>query len=134
MVLSGHLIPGLNPRLGNMANIPILKQPPIKEGGIWISVYQENHKIMIATSDRETFSYSLPINSIDKLKEFSSYLKKKTLDFSISANLNMEANLENTKLSIAVDKDISYHSFRPILYALAKARISKYSFETLIVE
>lgn len=133
LVLSGHLIPGLNPRLGNMAQIPILKGPSQLDSTIWLSVYPRGDAIVVTTADRRSFSYSRRTDKLE-LKELIGYLQMRTRNLALSSNLAMELSPFHTVVNLAVDKSIPFGEFRPIIYALAAAKISNYSFETLSID
>lgn len=132
LVLSGHLIPGLNPRLGNMAQIPTLVGPSQHDSTIWLSIYPVGDSIRVTTSDRQSFSYQADGGELD-LTELIQYLQLKTRNLALSSNLAMEVSPYHTVVNLAVDKRLSFGAFRPILYALASAKISRYSFETLSI-
>lgn len=132
LVLSGHLIPGLNPRLGNMAQIPVLKGPSQHDSTIWLSVFPVGDRIYVTTADRRSFHYRMDGEQLD-LQALVQYLQKKTRNLALSSNLAMEISPYHTVVNLAVDKRLSFGAFRPILYSLAKAKISRYSFETLSI-
>lgn len=133
LILSGHLIPGLNPRLGNMAQIPALQGPSQLDSTIWLSVFPRNDRIYVTTADRRSFTYPVGGDSLE-LKELTQYLHKRTRNLALSSNLAMELSPYHAVVNLAVDKRIAYGDFRPIIYALAAAKISNYSFETLSID
>jgi hypothetical protein len=45
----------------------------------------------------------------------------------------MESNLTRTTAVLAVDQKLKFNHLRPVIYALAEARISKYGFETRMI-
>lgn len=133
LILSGHLIPGLNPRLGNMAQIPALQGPSQLDSTIWLSVFPMNDHIYVTTADRRSFTYPVGGNSLE-LEELTQYLHRRTRNLALSSNLAMELSPYHAVVNLAVDKRIAYGDFRPIIYALATAKISNYSFETLSID
>lgn len=134
LLLSGHLMPSLNPRLGNQSEVTSSSHETDKEGAIWISIYPKNESIHIETSDRFSFKYSSDLEEPKEMEDFISYLKKKTLQTALSSSLSLKAYKINHKVTISVDKNMTYGKFRPILYAMAKADISNYVFETKLVK
>ena len=57
LLLIGHLLVGLNPRLGNPANILSFASAPSEEGAIWLSVSIRDKKILVTSSDRKVFTW-----------------------------------------------------------------------------
>src|SRR4051812_41927015 len=58
LIFSSHILFGLNPRLGNPANVPALDAPPSYEGSIWMSVSLQDQDVVIVTADRKIFRWS----------------------------------------------------------------------------
>ena len=134
LVLSGHLLPGLNPRLGSQATIIGLDAPEESAGSIWLGIYPKDNKLSLITSEKKIFSW--PISGMPETtkKRIVRYLKFRSNRESISAGLTLSTSLAKVSAVIAVDQRLKYHSIVPIIKALADSKISKYSFETRLVE
>ena len=133
MVLSGHLIPGLNPRLGNQAVITKLDAPIEKEGSIWLGIFPEKNKISMITSDKKRFAWDTTGVSRPTLDKITKYLKNRVTKESVSAGLTLTSSLERVKVVVSVDQRLKYRNISPILQAFAEAKISRYGFETKLV-
>ena len=129
-ILSGHILPGLNPRLGSIANIIELKAKKEKEGSIWIGLFPYKDRVIIKTSDNKTFSFSQNIASKEEIKDFIVYLKDRVRKESVATGLSLKSSLTKTSAVLAIDRNLNYHHIRPLLTALAEAKIAKYGFET----
>lgn len=132
-VLSGHLLPGLNPRLGSMANIIVFPAKPEPEGSIWIGLFAEGDQVVAVTADRKRFTWPLSTSSVQSIKEFASYLDNRVVSESVASGLSMRTSATRTKVIFAVDQRLKFKHFRPALNALAQAKITKYGFETRIL-
>tara|TARA_B100000902_G_scaffold278062_1_gene263887 strand:+ start:82 stop:615 length:534 start_codon:yes stop_codon:yes gene_type:complete len=133
LILSGHLIPGLNPRLGSRANTINMEAPLEKEGSIWFGIYQDKGDIIVMTSDRKRFRWPKNTTSSKDIRPFTRYLKNRVARDSLRMSLRMEANLTQVTAVLAIDEKLKYIHLTPILYALAEARINKYGFETKVL-
>ena len=133
MVLSGHLIPGLNPRLGNQAIITRLEAPKENEGSIWIGIFPEKNRISMITSDKKRFTWDTAGVSKTTLDKIIKYLKNRVAKESVSAGLTLTSSLERVTVVVSVDQRLKYRNISPILQAFAEAKISRYGFETKLV-
>ena len=75
MLFIGHLLPGLNPRLGNRANIMELEAKNEPDGSIWLGVFIKDGSFYIQTSDRKLLRFNA--DDLDKptLPSLISYLR-----------------------------------------------------------
>tara|TARA_B100001094_G_C18059875_1_gene734502 strand:+ start:187 stop:711 length:525 start_codon:yes stop_codon:yes gene_type:complete len=134
MVLSGQLLPGLNPRLGSRANIIQLDAPPEMEGSIWLGIYPRKGGITLITSEKNIFKWATSGISPQTKKRLVNYLKSRVSRENISAALTLSTSLPKVRAVLAVDQTLKYQNIVPVLHALADARISKYSFEARLVK
>ena len=67
------------------------------------------------------------------MKHLVKYLKTRVHKEILATGMSMEANLIRIKAVLAVDETLSYAHIRPVIYALGEARISKYGFETRLL-
>ena len=133
MILGGHLLPDLNPRLGARVDVLPADAPRHQDGGIWLGVYKQNDSIMVVSSDRKKFKWPIASASINDIEPLVKYLKMRTQHESFSMALKMESSLTKTTTVVAVDQRLKYSHIKPIIFALASAKISRYGFETRII-
>ncbi len=131
LILTAHLLPGLNPRLGNRIDLISFAAPRQKEGSLWLGISAENNRLMVVTPDRKRFSWEQGKTDTQHLNEFVSYLRTYAEQQTRSSSLRGEADATKTKAILAVDRSLTYADLNPILLALAQARITRYGFETL---
>ena len=130
IILSGHILLGINPRLGNPAVALPFDAEPLDEGAIWLSVSIANEKVTITTDDRKVFSWdqsSRESNVVDKLVE---HLQERTVQITLSTSLAKEISQIESTVILSIDQKVKFLHVKPILLALAKAGISEYGFET----
>ena len=53
MILGGHLLTDLNPRLGARVDVIPLETDRQQDGSIWLGVYEQNNRVVIVTADRK---------------------------------------------------------------------------------
>ncbi|NRA65722.1 MAG: hypothetical protein HRU19_14630 [Pseudobacteriovorax sp.] len=133
MILGGHLLTDLNPRLGARVQVIPLESDRLPDGGIWLGVYEKDEEIHVITSDRKKFSWAQNSVDIENFEPLIRYLKLKTLEEAESTVIKMKSSAITSRAVIAVDQHLKYVHLRPILYSLAKANISRYGFETRII-
>ncbi len=134
MILGGHLLTDLNPRLGARVDVIPFEAPKHQDGGIWLGIYESNQQLNVVTSDRRRFSWSLQDNQIAATSELRDYLIQRTQKEVHATALKMQTNMTQTTAVIAVDQTLKYAHLQPIIYALAEAGISQYGFETRIIK
>ncbi|MBP9706213.1 MAG: hypothetical protein KBD78_01115 [Oligoflexales bacterium] len=129
LVLLGHLNFSLNHRLGSPANIINLNQNSIAEGSLWISLSIYDEKLLIITSS-EYFLVSFEDLRENKLTEFISFLDNYRSDLKADAAIRLKKDVLAANAVLSVDQNLKYAHVLPIIQALAKAKITKYGFET----
>ena len=133
IILRGQLLTGFNHRVGTRADVVNLQASPLTTPGIWLSIYQEDEKLILVTDDHQRFSLPLAARDLTDMKPLIQYLKGRSADEAFKATLSLEADSARIRAVLAVDQKLKYIHIRPILFALAEARISNYGFETRIV-
>ena len=132
VILTGHLLPGLNPRLGSRAEIIEFYGKSERAGAIWLGVLMAKDRIYVRTAERSTFSWSAKSDRMKDLQAFTRYLKDRAKKEALSSGLSLEGHLTRTTVVLAVDQRLKYVHIRPIIMALAEAGISHYAFETIM--
>lgn len=132
-ILSGHLLTYLNPRLGTSVEVIPLEAPRLILGDIWLGIKLNGDVLEIMTTDRHIFRWKNKSLERKDMSALIDYLKEKTRHQAHRAGLKMKAMESEIRAIIAIDKNVSYAHLNPVLYALAEAKISKYGFESRII-
>ena len=130
IVLRGHLFAGFNHRLGTEANVVEMQAEPLRSPGIWLSITQLENDILIITDDHQRFTVPLAAPNVEALQPLVRYLDSRVRDIAFKSTLDLNVDQDRIRAVLAVDQKLRYIHVRPILYALAEARISNYGFET----
>lgn len=133
IILRGQLLTGFNHRLGTKADVVHFAADPLTSSGIWISIYQNQDRLVLVTDDHNRFEWPLGARDMKALQPFISYLNKRAHEAAFKQTLSLEAEKNRTRAVLAVDQKLKYIHIRPILFALTEAKISNYGFETRIV-
>ena len=133
MILSGHLLVDLNPRLGAKVDVIPLGDERYPDGGIWLGVYEERDRIHVVTTDRSHFSWAKSGADDSSINQLIQYLKVQALKEAEASILKMQVNRISSAAVIAVDQRLKYSHIQPVIHALGQANISSYGFETRII-
>lgn len=131
LILTAHILFSTNPRLGHPAEVVRYPSNPSRDSSIWISVTTREKNTIITTNDRKIFKWAESSRSMDGLKDFTLYLRRRMVEEIQTAALVQRALRSQTRVVIAADRNLKYSHIKPIIYALAQAGISNYAFETL---
>ena len=129
-IFSSYLLPGLNPRLGSPSRVMELPARPQVTGSIWLGLYVKDGKFNVVTDDRKRFGWDLSDVNQLQIEDLTRYLKGRVKKQIMNAGRTLSANTVQTTAVLAVDVELKYIHVRPVLHALAQARISHYGFET----
>lgn len=133
IVLRGQLFAGFNHRLGTEANVVEMPAEPLRSPGIWLSITQRDNDILIITDDHKSFRVPLAAPNVEALQPLVHYLDQRVRDIAFKSTLDLKVDQDRIRAVLAVDQKLRYIHVRPILYALAEAKISNYGFETKLV-
>jgi hypothetical protein len=134
IILRGHLLTGLNPRLGARVDVIQYDARNLPDGGIWLGVFQDGKQVLVVTSDRRRFSWPIDSQNMKDIEPLVNYLQNRVQKEAYSTAIKLESNLTRTTAVLAVDQKLKYIHLRPVIYALAEARIAKYGFETRLLK
>jgi hypothetical protein len=134
IILRGHLLTGLNPRLGARVDVIQYDAKNLPDGGIWLGVFQDGKQVLVVTSDRRRFTWPIDSTNMKDVEPLVSYLRNRVKKEAYSTAIKLESNLTRTTAVLAVDQKLKYIHLRPVIYALAEARIAKYGFETRVLK
>lgn len=134
IILRGHLLTGLNPRLGARVDVIQYDAKNLPDGGIWLGVFQDGKHVLVVTSDRRRFSWPIDSQDMKDIEPLVTYLQNRVKKEAYSTAIKLESNLTRTTAVLAVDQKLKYIHLRPVIYALAEARIAKYGFETRVLK
>jgi hypothetical protein len=130
LVLTGHVLSGTNPRLGNPADVITLPAEARPDSAIWLSVSVRGDQVYVTTGDRKVFHWARNVARLDELDDFVSYLKERVKGEIAAAALLNRIEVTQSSAVIAADQRLTYAHIRPLLHAFAAAGISQYAFET----
>ena len=133
VILGGHLLPDLNPRLGSKVDVLPLDAPRNPDGGIWLSASLQEDDLVVVTSDTKIFRGPSSKPHYSDIEPLIQYLKSKTQKESYSMALTLEAGISSTTAVLALHQNLNYGQIKPLIFALASAKISRYGFETRII-
>ncbi len=134
IILRGHLLTGLNPRLGARVDVIQYDAKNLPDGGIWLGVFQDGKDVIVVTSDRRRFRWPIDSKDMKDIDPLVTYLQNRVKKEAYSTAIKLESNLTRTTAVLAVDQKLKYIHLRPVIYALAEARIAKYGFETRVLK
>ncbi len=91
---------------------------------------QNNNKLLIITDDHQRFTIPVLAPDLDAMRPFIKYLDERVREIAFKTTLDMEVDRDRIRAVLAIDQKLKYFHVRPLLYALAEAKISHYGFET----
>jgi hypothetical protein len=131
MLFTGHVLLGLNHRLGNEVSLMTYPSEEAKEGAIWFSVAKKGVNLIVRMEDRQAFSWPLEAVKDQYFEGFKRKLKQKMTDLTLSASLRKMVLLDQSLVVMAVDQQLIFKDIKAIIHLLAQLGISEYAFETL---
>ncbi len=131
LILGGHLLMQLNPRLGEAIDILTFAAPETANPTIYITMRPDNNEMVITLNNRAEYRTSLKDITDESLVSFNDDLRQQVNKTTIaSARAGVLPDLTSNVI-IAVDQKLAYYHIRPIINSLAKTGITNYGFETL---
>jgi hypothetical protein len=130
LLFTNHVVLGPNPRIGSPADTIIYPSKEHHAAGIWLSVASASGNIVVTAEGHKAFSWPLNISDMQPLQGLVEYLKATTREFVYSAAISGRVYGDQSLVILAVDQHLNFVHIRPILYALAEAKIARYAFET----
>lgn len=130
LLLISQLIPLMNPRIGHPVNQDAIAGIPLNGFTIWLGISLDGDKVIVSTEDRQVFEWSEKIDSTEATKPLVEYLKKRVREITVDSALFGKSFRSQTRVILATDIETKFFHIRPVLYALAQARVTSYAFET----
>jgi biopolymer transport protein ExbD len=134
MLLTTHIAVSTNPRSGQPASVLPLTAEPSEDSAIWFAIVIEGDEVVISDNYRKVFRWQKDVTSLESLRPFITHIKQRAATEIKAAALANKISSTQRKVLIAVDQNLKYSHFRPVLYALAEAGISDYGFETVSLQ
>lgn len=132
--LTGFILPKINPRTGQIASSVQLNASEQTEGMIWFAVKIIDNETVVQTHDNRIFRWSRTSLTREDLKPFRQYLKEQVRKRIFLSALAKNARLAEITAVISADQNLRYIHLKPIINALAEAKITRYGFETRIAK
>ena len=130
LIVTGHVIFSSNPRLGHPAHLITFAAEPQIDDGIWLSLSPLDQDLVVTTADRQVFRWPLNSHGGDDLQRLEHYLHTQVVrELESVALLNM-AYRDQASVVLAIDQTLTFAHVRPVIHAIGRAGISRYSFET----
>jgi len=120
----------VNPRLMGSADVITLDTAPLQHSAINLSIFPKGNSLVVEWDDGHVHSWSLTTEGLEPLQPFISHLKSRVHNEIEGAGLAGEVSASRLRVTLAVDQRLKYLHLRPIIYALADAGITLYSFQT----
>lgn len=134
LLLTAHIMSGVNYRAGNPSNPIDYHTPPISGVPLWLSVTPINDDIVVTTSQGEIFMWPQELHDLSKLQPLTAYLRQKSkLEIQSAALLNRREQNRHLVV-ISADRQVTFAHLKPIIFAMADAGISNYALETKLTE
>lgn len=130
LILTGHLLPSLNVRLGSPAHLIELAGPPSPEGAIWFSLSVRDQFVIVTTDDRTIIKWPVNATTTEALAGLKHYLLEKQKRVFVATALAKRVSLSESLVIISADSSLKYRHVRPVIYLLAQLGLSNYAFET----
>ena len=124
----------VNPRIQSIGKPVELSGPEAGDARLWIGVAARNEMVVIKGNDGRVFTWPLKGPSAQELSQFEKYLHERVHDIIVDGTLADRLEKSTIQAVISVDEKLNFHHVRPVLYALASARITHYAFEGRIVK
>lgn len=129
IILNIDVLSSLNPRHGQRAILSELPAEDPPGGGIRLTIHSDDEKVFIRTGTRQQFVYAKDDVLAGHVPELDAFLLDRTKDLARNAMLSLEYDPRFSYVTLAVDERLSYGLVKPIIRALAKAKLTKYGFE-----
>lgn len=129
LVIMGHIVLGLNNKVGNPAEPVVLQATQAPLGSIWLAISHVDDKIVVLTSNRKMLGWTAQNPKPEELQKIIDYIEQTTKTLALAASLEKKLLKSQTVVTLAVDKSMRFQDFTPMFFVLAQAGISEYAFE-----
>jgi len=132
-ILVGKGLPGLNPRVGFRSQAITYSSERQQEGSLLLSLRPQGEKLIISSSDGRSFQIPLSNPSEESLADLKRYLRKSASQTVISSVISNRSHKDQQTVVLIADERLRYDHVRGVLVALAKAGVTNYGFETMML-
>lgn len=131
LVIAGFVLKTINPKHGYSGSLITLEAENSKSGSIWFALTLRGDDLIVMTEERTTLTFPRKFDSADDLRPLTEYLRKKVDQRIEKLGLARRGTINDALVVIAADERLRFAHVRPVLQALAEARITNYAFETM---
>ena len=124
----------INPRVQSIGKPIEFTGQESADAKLWISIAPQGEKIVLKGNDGRSFSWSLNGPSPIQRQDFEVYLRSRVHEIIQDSMLSDRMDSSTVRAVISLDEKLNFNHLRPIIYALASARITHYAFEGRIVK
>lgn len=101
---------------------------------LWMSVGLNDGRIVVKTSAKGIFSWSAAGPNDDEYRAFERHMQQWAKEHFQGVIVEGQLRPESNVAAISIDQRLTFHHVRPIIYALAASGISRYGFETKLID
>ena len=130
-LLIGHVVLGMNPRLGSPASIIPFSADPSYEGAIWLSISLQKQNVVVTTSDRKVFKWPRQEHQHASMQLLVDHLALQIENTILSTALAKSIPTIQSMVVLSIDQQVTMQQVQPILTMLAQVGVSDYAFETV---
>jgi hypothetical protein len=132
-ILVGKGLPGLNPRVGFRSHAITYASERQGEGSLLLSLRPSGEELIVSSSDGSNFQIPLSNPSEESLADLKRYLRKSASKTVVSSVISNRSHKDQQTVVLIADERLRYDHIRGVLVALAKAGVTNYGFETMLL-
>lgn len=132
MVIGGHLLLELNPRVGVATEIFSFPADEGANPAIYITMRPDDESLIVTLNNQEEFRMPLKEVNAESLAGLNEQLKDQVQKRSIESGRAGLLDDQVSNVTLAVDQRLAYYHVRPIINSLAAVGVTEYGFETLV--
>ena len=129
VILSGHLIINLNPRLGSAVKLIENVGNDEWEGSLLFQISVKDDHVYVVTPERTVYSWPSNDPESKDFKDFKVYLTQKSQKMLTEISINRRVTYTQTSVVLSTDQVATWYHVHPIVTALAEAGYDSYGFE-----
>jgi hypothetical protein len=131
VILYGHLVINLNPRLGSSVQLieGIGDSKDEWEGAILFQISIKDDDVYVVTPERNVYSWSSKDPESRDFKDFRVYLAQKSQKMLTEVSINRRITYTQSSVVLSTDQAATWYHVHPIVTALAEAGFDSYGFE-----
>ena len=130
LIVTFHIETSTKVHLGAQSKILNLSAEKAPNTGVWLSVLKKDGKLHIRSNSSEKIIFDPSASGEESILPIVDFLNHEVQMQALSAVITRATFKEAATVLISADTSLSYGDFKPLLHALAKAKVRHYGFET----